>query len=306
MRLLWIFIFATPVWAADLSKEQAKTALNSHVVRQMEMWTRNLKRPFPKRIGPASPILNEFTALRNIAAGLPATEAADFGAKFRRTFAKLAQRLPPGLQKILDARLVGVFAVKGLGSAGFTQLVSDKSGAVVGGFIVIDIDIMKKNVNAWASERESAQFQTGEYRVAVKLAGDNLNNPQETTESILLREFISIIRPFVNIEPFRALSWTPPEFKVHKVAGRPTDLLNARVPEAYAWLEKTNFPTWAASQSVEHDFVESMASWARLKKLGKPYSLSVSKGDKVVQTYLSCWSGARCADKAKFFETLWK
>lgn len=333
MQLLWILVLSFPAFAADAPIAPAdglKSAMKNHVVVQSEMWQRALKRPLHKRVGGSTSLVVEYLALDNQLNGFAPPEAADFRPPYHRMFEGLMERIPPGVSAILKQRLTGIFAIKNLGTTGYTEAVRDKTGKIVGAFIVLDIDRMRKPINEWASEKDSSVFQTGEYKIKVKMAADNTNTAFETAEFITLHEIGHVLSLFTNQMPFwedtsgadwnkypfLPMSWSAPKFDVPKFPGRPAGDLafyktpaaipNAKISEVYAWMEKTNFPTLYSITNRNEDFADSLALWVRSKKFGKPYSLTISKGGKAVQTYLSCFNGTRCADKAKLFESIWK
>lgn len=311
--------------------EQLKKEQREHVARNIEMYQVLLKRPLVKRDEPASQIMLEYINLDNALNGLPPAELGTFPKVFRVNFANVIKKLPEGMRKILAQRLAGVFAVKNLGSTGYTESVFDKDGKVAAAFIVFDADRIKAQANEWASAKDARVFQAGPYQVKVNLVADgDKKSKAATVEFIVLHELAHVLSLFTSHVPawdtaptpewaklpFLNLSWSSPAYDKQKLpppSGTKFSFIkatpetpNAKMLEVYDWLATTDFPTLYAATSPQDDFADSFATWVHLKKLNRPYTIRVFKSGKVVKTYLSCWTTPRCGAKAKIFEILWK
>lgn len=304
--------------------------MKNHVVAQPEMWKVRLTRPFPKRVEPASPLVLEYLTFENALRDRPAPQAAEIKGGFARVVKTTLSKFPEELKEVLKERLAGIVAVKDLGADAQTYPVRDASGKLVAAFIALDVDRVKVKPNDWASQRDAGIFQTGEYSVHVKLIADAKDRAPETMQYVLLHEIGHVLALFTRYVPnrdttpaadwsryaFLNLSWIAPQYRADKFGGFPTGVkldfykspanLNAKIPEVYDWLERTNYPTLFSATDFHEDFAESFVHWVRLKRFNRPYSLSVYKGQTLVKTYLSCFAGTRCNDKAAVFEGLWK
>lgn len=311
--------------------EKIKKERDAHVARSLDMWAEVLKRPLIRRRGPASSILNEYVTLDNLVSGFPASEPSEFTQDYRRMFNDLIASFPKGLKKKLFEKFAGVYAVKNLGTTGYTEAVRDKNGRMVAGFIVLDTDRIEQKVNEWASAKDSTVFQSGDYKIQIRMTEDAKNLAVATAEWITLHELAHVLAldfsqvPFWDDNqptavwtklPFLNVSWAAPAFDKEKPPLRPDGVsltfyktpstANQKIPEVYEWLNKTSFPTLYAATDRSEDFADSFASWVWVTKMKKPYTVSIAKTGQPAIVYPSCWTTPRCADKAKIFEGLWK
>lgn len=287
-----------PAVTYGLTADSARTQMKGHVVGKVEMWKDLLKRPLYRRVSGASSLIIEYMTLSQATRGLPAPKAA----KFDQTFIRVAQRsfksLPPKIKRLLNRRLAGVLAVKGLGKTSHLELIRDGRGNTVAAFILLDVDRIAETPNEWATKQEASFFQPGEYSVQVRLAAATDNKAKETMKTILLYEIGHLFATFTD-----HLKDSP--FKPSGLNMQKGPAANSKMPELYEWLDKTPFPSLQATISPEEDFAESFVAWARVKRLNRPYSLSVYLGQSLVKMYVSCFVGNRCKDKAAVFEKLW-
>lgn len=285
-----------------LTPDAARAKMNSHVVGKVDMWKTRLKRPLFRRVSGASSLVIEYLTLSQAAVGQPPPKSAKFGNTFNRVSKRSLKSLPQKIKRLLNRRLAGIFAVKGLGKISHQEPIRDARGKVVAVMILIDVDRIVETPNEWATKKEASLFQPGEYSVQVRLASATDNKAQETIKSVLLYEIGHLFAQFTDHlkdSPFQAAA-LPAGLKL-QTGGNP----NSKMPQAYEWLEKSSYPSLSAARSAEEDFAESFAAWARIKRLNRPYSLSVYLGQSLVKMYVSCFVGTRCQDKAAVFEKLW-
>lgn len=317
-------------------KACAEAATRGHVVTKIDYWRHALARPLERRIDAAPHELVEFLTLDNIKSGFPERpRAAKPSRRFLRDLQAAIAELPPGVRRLGAARLAGIYLVQELGGTGFTDVIYDARSNPVAGLIVLDVAVLQKRANAWATWKENTPFKPEPgFRLAASIETQGHDNRKNTIQYILLHELghvVSIgekIHPPWTIEPkevssradyrFFDLSWTVAAgenrylTKFDDVFPQRKDVvyyLEPKLPasqmaEVYGRLARTNFATLYAVTKPGDDFAEAFASYVHTVLMRKPWEIRIYRHGKVAQVYKACWSEERCAEKRRILEGL--
>ena len=312
-----------------------KRAIIGLPVRRLEMWRADLARPLDARIGSAPPALVDYLTLDNLSHGYPQRpRAATLEPAFQADVQAAIAELPPPVWRLFGQRLIGVYFIEDLGGTGFTDVVTDKAGNRVAGYIVLDAAVLRPlAANAWATWKEGTPFkpQAG-HALAARIedaAGDNRKN---AIQYILLHELghvLSIgnrIHPSWDVEPrdvpasavypYFGLSWA-----IKRRGNRYASLFDAHFPQrrnvayyfgakldaadmvaTYDSLERTNFSSLYAATQPGDDFAEAFASYVHVVLQRRPWQILIYKDGKLQKEFGACWEEPRCAAKRALLE----
>ncbi|HZM46520.1 MAG TPA: hypothetical protein VFC14_16905 [Burkholderiales bacterium] len=315
-------------------KECAAKALKDHAITKLDYWRSALARPLEQRIGEAPSELVEFLTLDNIQSGFPdKPRAAKLNREFLRDLQAAITELPPGVRHIVSGKLAGIHLVRNLGGTGFTDTIYDAHSNAVAGFIVLDVSVLEKRANAWATWKENTPFepQSG-FRLTALIETRAEDSRKNAIQYILLHELghvVSInekIHPSWNVEPKDAstdypyfnLSWTVAKesnrylTKFDAAFTQRKDVvyyLKAKLPagqmvDTYDNLLRTNFATLYAVTNPADDFAEAFASYVHTVLMKKPFEIRIYRDGKIAKVYKSCWTEQRCAAKRAILESL--
>ena len=68
------------------------------------------------------------------------------------------REMPAAVIELVDEKLMGIFLVEDLGGTGFTDYVFDDQHEAVGAFVVLDVKVLTRMANAWATWKENTPF----------------------------------------------------------------------------------------------------------------------------------------------------
>lgn len=251
----------------------------------------------------------------------------------------IAARMPHNLIEILRQRLIGIFAVKGMGGTGYADVVYDSQGNEKYGIIVLDADVLlEKNANDWATWKENSFFnnqKTGGVKIRMIIEDEENNTVMNGIRYVLLHEMGHILgmvtrahtswekaiekKQFSMDYPFQKLSWCQtgpvnvtslfdkavPERKyVSEYSFEKSKLYLEQAPLLYEKLQShTNFPSLNSSQNIWEDFAESFVTYFHTEIDKRPWKVVVErKGFKDI-IMEACWKEARCEDKKVFMRS---
>jgi len=314
---------------------QCAASLKQHVVKSRVYWEQAFARPLIQRIGPAPTELVDFVTQDNILHGFPnrprpATLAPEFLRDVEQAFAEL----PASVQHRLEEKLAGIYLAVDIGGTGFTDAIADADGQESSGFIVLDSTVLGARVaNVWATWKENTPFwpEAG-YKLVAEIESEAGNNRKNAIQFILLHELGHVLAIGEKIHPpwtiptkdvgptgdfaYFSLSWAPPNGSdqyvslfdnrfplrrdvIYYFGAR---LSRERAADVYDKLKATNFPTLYAATSPADDWAEAFASFVHSVLMGKPFSVRIYRGGKLIEDYASCWGEQRCAEKRNIIE----
>ncbi|WP_146204564.1 hypothetical protein [Massilia glaciei] len=307
-------------------------------IKRKSYWRGAFGIKLENRFASAPPELVRYLNTNNIGSGLSnRPESAAIPPDFRNDVRQAIAELPVNIKKLLDDKLAGIYFVRDLGGTGYTDYVDGGIFSADAGYIVLDIDVLKKyTANAWATWKENTPFRSDpQYRLDVRIEQQESNNRKNAIQYLLLHEIahvLSIGEKFhprwdrrldakTNLAdtPFAKHSWkldknfyfvgrfdsTFPLRKdiVYYFGARFDSEQMARV---YEQLETTDYPTLYAATRPEEDFAESLVSYIHTVVQKRPLEVRIYRGKALVKTYTSCWEETRCAAKRKILERFLK
>ena len=300
-----------------------------HPVRQANFWTDYpTDVPLERRVYAMPSMLADYIARDNLAAGVPGRPrpaASDEG--FRTDVAAALAELPPEVKALVAPKLIGVFLGRNLGSSGYAEMV-DGGGAARTGIVALDVTLVDRNANDWATWRANNAFLPGtRYATRVTLATPADDTRRAAIQFILLHEFAHLITIDTDILPdwtiglgpgedpcryqFMCFSWQaetggwvsrfetmfPLRRRVVFYRGDDTKLTGDLRLAVYRSLSDTNLPSLFGATSPHEDFAESFAIYVHTRLQGRPYRHEVTADGAVIHTLRDCFADGRCPEK---------
>jgi hypothetical protein len=221
----------------------------------------------------------------------------------------ISKSFHPGIKKLFDQYVIGVYFCERLGGTGLTGFVYDNSiKKPIGGFIVIDTAVIKKKANDWITFKEKSVFSIGDIKLEIQIEKEENNTIDNALRYILLHEMGHVISntlgitpdlrensPDYSLYPFFNKTWVTMDRSIYDqkiFTIRPSvnfyasdsNFLNLDKDwnRIYPVLQKTNFPTlYAATNALDH-FAEVFVSYIHCVIDNKPWELTLTKNSKVI------------------------
>jgi hypothetical protein len=308
-----------------------RQAYAAHPVKDVSYWRAFQSLPIDRRVLAAPAKLVDYLNLENQLNGFPnRPQAANPQRQFLRDLDDAVRELPAAVKSLIDSRLMGIFLVQDLGGTGFTDYVYDQQHEPVGAFVVLDVDVLTKAANAWATWKENTPFlPDAEIGLQAMIESDTGDNRKQALQFIVLHELGHVASVGSNVHPpwvgwdcaknppdrfaFFQLSWQLDDAPGCKVISKfdaagfshraevvyyfGARLPAAASPDVYAQLEQTNFPSLYAATSPADDFAESFATYVHVVLMGKPFEVRIDRQGERQATFAGCWGTPRCAAK---------
>ena len=310
-------------WRLAGSK-QKEHGLKNHPAKQMAFWQQNvaLQLPLQHRFFETPDALIDLLRKDNINQGWPNRPInAVVADSVKEQLASAIAEIPDFVLHKASPLLVGIFFVKDLGGTAFSDYIFDEKGNPAGGFIVFDELILKKTANEWATWKERSPYKNEPVNLHMLIEDAATDDMRHAFQFVFLHELGHILSinakmtppwgesPSTKLHPktftFSKLSWSIKDRRYTRLFGN--EILDqiqfykgnslANPTQAYAALEKSNFPTMYSTTGPEDDFADSFASYVHTVLMGKPYSVLILNEPGDVKKYESCWGSPRCAEK---------
>jgi len=307
-----------------------KSRMDRHEVRSLDFWQDYRRGNLEDRLHAAPQPLLDYLHLDNRLNGYDTRpQAAVADDSFRQDVRQAIVELPGPVQAAVKEKLIGIFFVRNLGTTGYTEAVADPQGRPVAGFVVLDVESLRRTANAWATFRENTVFQNdGEGRLQGTLEEAPNDNAKNAIQFILLHEFGHLVSIGERFHPdwldktktegtclFYPLSWRKakdgsnvslfedvfPERRDVRFYGKPR-LKSSQMEGVYRSLAMTNFVSLYGATSPFEDFAESFALYVHSAWMKKPYRVEITQSGNRVFLYESCWDQPRCAAKRAVLE----
>jgi hypothetical protein len=302
-------------------------AMANSPVRHLRFWRSALHRPLRERMGTAAPALVDYIRLDNIQSGRPERpQASAADAAFRQDVQAVIDGLPTQVQKLLQHKLAGVYLADHIGSTGYTDMVQDRTGKPVAGFVVLDPGTLQgRTANSWASWKENTPFQpTADFQLRAVIETPEQDNRRNALQYILLHEIGHVLSIGTTLTPswhqpagkldaydFTRLSWQlgadGKELLAQDERQFPQrrDIVYYRQPKlpavamapVYESLAASSFVTLYAATNPFDDFAEAFASYVHVVLLHKPFAITIYQHGQLMLSYGPCWGQPRCAAK---------
>lgn len=332
LGFLAIFLAAIPYFMY-LSQEKRFGPQYAHFWELKEWYSKETV----DRILPESSELITFLSLSNQAKGIH-QYPSEFTLKSDdiNLLKGIILELPDNLKKLLNKKLTGIVVVKDLGFSSDSHIVFNQKEEMKYGFIVLDAGLFSMNSNQWMSTRSLKAFKMDDSGqvFTIKLSRDESSNKASVRYFILkeiakIQAFLNHSIPYsanlmgadTNISKFDFLnfSWEAKnigasiwdnEFSYRKflnfLSNNKSKIRMEYSDSVFEQWNKTNFVNLKASTNPIDDFAESFAQYIHIFKYHENYSIELTKNNKVIKTYESCWKTQRCEKKKAFFESYTK
>ena len=313
-------------------KECVSRAIRNSPVTKLHFWKSAFAKPVEQRIGVAPPELVEYLALDNLKNGFPdQPHPATVCAEFQHDVEAAIRELPAALADMMRRKLAGIYFVADIGGTGFTEKIYAEGSTPVGGFIVLDPDVLRaQTANSWATWKENTPFRPmPQFELAAQIESPWQDNRKNAIQYILLHELGHVLAlnehlhaPWgvpakdvgsIDAFAFSRLSWAksadgnrfvtlfddvlPPRRDIVYYFG--ARLAADQMTRTYDALEKTNFATLYSLNNPADDFAEAFASYVHTMLMHKPFRIDIYVEGRLAKTYFSCWTEQRCAAKMR-------
>ena len=248
--------------------------------------------------------------------------------EIRKVFQKISIEEPIELKRIKNKYIYGIYIVSNLGGTGLTGFIFDGRKSM-GGFILIDGDLISRKANQWITAKESSVFQEAlNSKINIKIASNKDNTIETAMEYILLHELGHIIAQSMNILPdqrdkyrkfdefeFSKKVWIDEEnsiydesiFRIRKELQFYDDesifFIDKDSLTIYNQLEKTSFPTLYSAMNPDDHFAESFVSYIHLYLYKHPWELQIDT-PKLDLFFKNGITLARCSREKEFIKKL--
>jgi hypothetical protein len=307
-----------------------------HLIRKETFWGDFKTKRIEEKIYSATPQVIDYLIQDNIKnrwpnKPTPATLTDDY----QKELIDALRELPPEIVKKINKKLTAILLVNDLGGSAYTESVFDNMGSRSGGFVILDVTVLNRKANEWATWKERSPFKTDkEIQIFAEIATGKNDNRKNALQFVLLHEFghvasigLATITPWDTdpslLEPlsrftFTSLSWQLTSNQLTTLFdGKALDRTGLRYygPEEsrlestksfrlYDDLKKTNFPTLYSATNHSDDFAESFATYIHSVKMKRPWQIIIQSYGKKNYKFGLCWNEERCRKKRKVLEQI--
>ena len=318
----------------SVDKQALLTRMKNHPGRSAEPWGDFMSRPLEDRFVQVPDEVIEYLYLDNQLNDFPEVpRAAQIDAAMQNEIRDVLRELPASLRDILYPKLAGLGFVEELGGSAYTESLAGGDT----GFVLLDVGVMQRTANAWATWKENTPFAEGRFKVTMTIEDDTNDTRKNALRYVLLHELGHIacigerhIPDWGSAQTtahakgthFFPLSWSIephedgeryasvlepafPEARALPYYAPPARRLpNDRLPAFYKALATTNLVTPYSAARVGDDFAEALVSYVHVVMKQRPWRIDIRDGEEVVQTLTACWNEPRCADKRAYMDAL--
>jgi hypothetical protein len=315
---------------------KADIDLSKHIVRQESFWRGYKNKKLDEKLAPAPSEVIDYLTKDNINNGWPnKPTAAKVSDEYRKDILDALKELPKDIAEKINKKLIAVVTVNDLGGSAYTESVINTKGDLVGGFVVLDLSVLNKASNEWATWKEKSPFQIdGQVEIVAYIESQKNDNRKNALQYILLHEFGHILAiglesvvPWSVTEnkigqmekyTFTNLSWKLDKDKfVSKFDGKSMDrkglryygpsdqrLPSSKALTLYHEIKQTNFPTLYAATNPHEDFAESFVTYVHSEIMKKPWKIVLNDKRQSPIIFELCWQLDRCKEKKKALEKI--
>ena len=291
--------------------------------------------PLEARIQSAPLSVAALALRRNLANGVaieprPAPIDHPVASALRRMLANL----PEWLRALARDHVAAIYLLQDNFGSARVEAARDARGHLIGGCILLNLDVLARTANAWASWRESSAFRTDDrYRIRVTLEPPETDSVENALRFLFLHELGHILGMAAGVHGFWAapetwpatvqssftrLSWITdgsawlsgwkqqrpvlalPRFYRFQAAPLPRSV----APVLYRALSATNWPSLYGSIDPYEDFAETFAIYVHTRLLHRLFRVDLYVGPRRIGEFLSCLDTGRCPRKLALIEQL--
>ena len=307
LTLLWIFGGITPQALANKNYGQYYSSIKG---TQADQWpSHSLKRPLEKKIEPLGVLARDYNIAWNKWDGFKLVpDPVNIAAKTKKMIVSEIKKLPHSLQKFIQKHVVAIYTAKNIGGTAMAGVVYDKQAVAKFGFVILDMNMLDKDINSWATNKENSVFNKVKgYKLNMQLAKPQENTKVATFRYVMLHEIGHIFHSVMQLQPahphlnwrdkdFAPFAYNHPELLRKKKLGEDYYPLDERIgfyrpeppfdlddtEEIYEWLTSTTHPSLYGSVNQLEDFAEAFSLLIHVKYLGHPAKLEVKQGKKII------------------------
>ena len=313
------------------SRDRLFRELQQHEARDHATWEGWDSREISERIIPAPDVIIDYLRKDNIYNGweeIP--EAARIDPAFHADIISAFVNLPEAVQKHFREYTVAVFLVRQLGGTAYGEVLREYED-IRKGFIVLDVEPLKRAANEWAAWKENSAFAgNGPYRLEAIIEKKEPADRIHAIQYILLHEIGHMVgfaeRAYPNLlkggDPekwsFSKLSWRSSngdyesrfddDFEKRKSVRYyrfdDAELRSEDIPGVYQSLVRTDFVSLYAATSMYDDFAETYAMYVHVVVQDRPWTLRIMRGSEKVEEIDRPILERRCSAKKEFLDEL--
>lgn len=289
-------LFFLTVACKERPQSSSSLVYPDHPSVQVHNWDKSLLgRPLAQKIQPLNDLAASYVVRWNEIDGFDERPLpVEMRPELKSALARELASLPPELQRFMQSHLFAIFTCKNLGGSAMAGVILD-GGKSVGGFLILDVDVLDRPANDWITYKENTVFQAEpglSYKVEMEDSGSN--TVAAAMRFILVHELghifgqVKEISPpfsqkFPNLadSPFMAESWEE-DSDLFRARGAPwaesVKFYRKEPPyklsdaaSLYQKLRETKFATLYAVTDTEEDWAETFALYVHCVLLKKHY-----------------------------------
>jgi hypothetical protein len=220
------------------------------------------------------------------------------------------ERLPPPVARAFERHVCRVVLVTGLRVLGSIAMLKDDAER---GLIALNLDYLDQSADAWMSFKEASYFSPApDLAIVGHLAPDE--DRGALLEFVITHELGHVLDSAFNERPevanFHAISW-PRDDSLESLQLVPYAMLRDWKPVQDRWVEDlyrfvatSSFPSLTSLSNRNEDFADSLALYVHVVLAGRPFHVSVYRGDVLSAQLDSCWNEPRCEEKRAALEAI--
>ena len=275
-------------------------------------WNKDLlNRPVSERIEPLSDLALEYNMALNRRDNFKMVpKPQELPPKTKKMLLSELKNLPKSLRNFMQKHVIAIYTAVDIGGTAMAGSVYNSKGIAEFGFIILDLSMIDKKANEWATYKENTVFAPVKgYKLSVTLEHPKHNTKAATIRYLILHEIGHIFHAVQKLQPaYIDLNWQDADFEPYPfnkpeltrkfALGEdyyplyerisfyrplpPFDLDDAE--EVYEWLQETSFPSLYGSVNALEDFAETFATYIHTSLLKKPHKVTLKKGRKTLLT----------------------
>ncbi len=322
------FLFLLNPACRERAQSSSSLVYPDHPSVQVHNWDKALlNRPLAEKIQPLNDLAASYVVRWNEIDGFDERPSpVEMRPELKAALARELAALPEPLQKFMHSHLFAIFTCKNLGGSAMAGVILDGTTSI-GGFLLLDVDVLNRPANDWISYKENTVFQPEpglSYRV--EMEGEDTNTVAAAMRFILVHELGHIFGqvkqvsvpfsekfPDLSVSPFMAESWES-ENHVARARGAPwaqrvkfyRKVPPYKLSEAvvlYQDLRKTRFATLYSVTDTEEDWAETFALYVHCVLLKKHYRVIFQENGKSTVLAADLILSDALKEKRRFVET---
>jgi hypothetical protein len=295
--------------SSNIKENSYSQLFTNHKAGNKELYS-NLK-PWQERVYPLDEIHKDLIIQMNILDNFDEIprEFKNFE-MIHKLIRNIALREDSLVNSLKEKNIFAIYICSNLGGTGISGFVYDND-KVVGGYIIIDGDMIYKKANEWISYKESSVFKNSNpSNLSIKIAESDNNTEEFALNYILLHELGHIISQTMSVLPdqrdkFRDFTkyeftkniWLNEEVSMYddtifqsrnKLKFYSTNSefeIDTNAEDIYNSLNKTSFPTLYSAMNPDDYFSECFVSYITIYIYKQPWILTIQKKNGEFHTF---------------------